>query len=279
MTKETSQPKAVNIIRPNSGSNSNNMLYNSLSHSSSGSTTSNNSRRTGSLLSATSTNSARKPRVAGTSIVKSSMEKPVLNLYHPPSRKPSYDNTATSNTGKRPTIELYKPPSQQKMTKSFTAPSLTLPNESKIHTTSNNMQYNRPISPSYIRAQQTQQYHRSVLGVINTPVAAASPATTAIQTSPSDIVNKSTSSPLIIDNHQKPEDLHPASSKHLDQDRDALADHVIVEDEDDLENDEMTEMDDDEEYDDDENEGEDDEDQDEEEPVINEARVNRKVMY
>ncbi|CEP17282.1 hypothetical protein [Parasitella parasitica] len=270
MTKETNQPKAINIIRPNnSHNNSNSILYSSLSHSSSGSTTSTHSRRTGnSLLS----NGTRKPKVAGASVVKSSSEKPVLNLYHPP-RKPSYDNNYSNATiNKRPTIELYKPLShqQQNMTKSFTAPSLAVSNESKLHNSSNNnVQYNRPISPSYTKPQQQhyqqqqpqlQQYHRSVLGVINTPVSAA--ANTLNQTVPSEAVKKSTSSSLLVD-QEKSEEFNILNSASTDQNQEEVSDDL--EDDDDVDEDE---------YEDDDEEGDDEEG---EEPVVNEARVNRKI--
>ncbi|KAI8988354.1 hypothetical protein BDF20DRAFT_833215 [Mycotypha africana] len=149
-TTGSSQPKALNIIRP---ANSNYALHKSLSHSSSGSTASSSSqptatatrRHAGSFHSANpstvsyhsynggnnSSNNARKPRIANANIIKSAMEKPTLNIYHPPTannnnnyhsginRKPSYyhesNNVSTTITTPRPPIELYKPSQHQQL--------------------------------------------------------------------------------------------------------------------------------------------------------------------
>lgn len=146
MTKEPHQPpKAVNIIRPSTNYG---LLNNTTSTSSSGSSNSgsNVQKRAASVASSTT----RKLRVNSTTV------KPLLNLYHPPTRKPSYDDyhrsTVSSN---RPPIEIYKP-QQQRMPKSYTSPSLSVEQIQPIPPTS------RPIS---------RTSHRSVLGPINTPVA------------------------------------------------------------------------------------------------------------
>ena len=214
MTKEPGQPpKAVNIIRPNHS------LHQTTSTSSSNSSHSSHNqplkRMTSNHSSLISSN--RKVKVAPSIQSNKMVEKPVLNLYHPPKRKPSYDDRVPAT---RPAIELYKP---QRMTKSMTAPSLS-------HTELNN---SRPISPFHIRPS-----HRSVLGPINTPVAATTP----------------------IEEH-KSLDIKPIVSEdeEIEDERDSLDDQNISEEE----------------------ENKDDEEEiseDEDEPVLNEARVNRKVF-
>ncbi|KAG2213976.1 hypothetical protein INT47_001246 [Mucor saturninus] len=213
MTKEPHQPpKAVNIIRPNPNYG---LLNNTTSTSSSGSSNSGSivQKRTGSVASSTT----RKLRVNST------VTKPLLNLYHPPTRKPSYDDyhrsTVSSN---RPPIEIYKP-QQQRMPKSYTSPSLSNEQIQPIQPT------NKPISrPS----------HRSVLGPINTPV--------AITSAQNDRYHENTSSVEVID------------------DKTSTVEDTIDDSEQDDEDDE-------------DDEEEDEQEDDEEEPIINEARVNRKI--
>ncbi|CAO3617079.1 unnamed protein product [Mucor hiemalis] len=268
MTKEAGQPpKAVNIIRPNTNYG---ILHNTTSTSSSGS--SNNSGST--IYSqhqqhqqqqkrSSSTNSSvlssnRKPRVNSIGKI---AEKPVLNLYHPPTRKPPYDwsnsssvitTTTTATNHLRPPIEIYKPHQPhhfqlqqvqhqpQRMTKSLTAPSLTN-SEPVVHS--------RPISPFHGRPSL-----RSVLGPIVTPVAATnqSPTTSTTTTEHSEYNNRS---------------LLEGINKIVHEEQDAVI-------KDDVENDE----DNDDDYEDEvETIEEEEEEEEEEEPVINEARVNRKV--
>lgn len=251
MTKEPHQPKAVNIIRP-----SNNYLNHSLSHSSSGSTTSTNSQRR-STVSSTSSNTNRKPRVTATNVIKP-LEKPHLNLYHPPVRKPSYDNNKSPSSSSRPPIEIYKPQQpplqlqQQHQQQRIMTKSMTVPLNLNYHEPPK-LIHSRPMSPSYIRSspqQQPQQYHRSVLGIINTPVVATTTTTTTI---PSIIHSDTPSLPEMIDTNTTTS----SSSSSL----------VSVNQEEDQDvNLEENELDDDDEV-----------EEEEEEPVITEARVNRKV--
>lgn len=231
MTKEPGQPpKAVNIIRPNIN------YHNSTSTSGSSNTSSQQQiKRNGKPSSVLSSASNRKPRVNTVKV----NEKPVLNLYHPPSRKPSYDRSNSSSS--RPPIEIYKPIQQQqvqvqqRMTKSFTAPSLTVNEPTTVNTATT-----RSISPFHIRPS-----HRSVLGPINTPVAANQGNTTIVENIESEI-------PSLLDGISK-----------LAQESDG--DDMI-----DDEEEEVTE---------DEDNTEDEDEEEEEEPVVNEARVNRKVIY
>ncbi|KAI8069741.1 uncharacterized protein B0P05DRAFT_639279 [Gilbertella persicaria] len=196
MTKESNTPKAINIIRPNS---SHYLLNTSHSSSTNGSITSNNStRRPSSVLSGTSSTShSRKPRV-----VKD-------NIYQPPSRKPSYDDYSRVST--RPPIELYKPPQQHK--------NKSIPSHDPIKIVSHRPPTNK------------SQYHRSVLGVINTPA-----------------------------NHED----QPISSEDNDDDDDD--DQQSVVDLDELSDKEQNEQ-----------PIEEQEEEGEDEPVLNEARVNRKI--
>ncbi|KAI9481467.1 MAG: hypothetical protein EXX96DRAFT_566869 [Benjaminiella poitrasii] len=264
MAKDANQPKAINIIRPSNNTNGYVLLNSSisLSSSSNSSTASSNSqKRHGSSSSAIGT---RKPRVAPSAVVKSNMEKPVLNLYHPPTRKPSYENTNKSSFITRPPIELYKPQQQQqqqkqqKLPKTLTAPS-SISNDQlnphKIYT-----QHARSTSPSYLRysVQQQQQTPRSVLGVINTPVASvAYDRTEAIASSD----NYHSLPPLFeddTDNQNKAGDL---SAENLSED--------FTSDEEEGNNSTIDDVTKDE-------DGEVEEDIEEEDP-INEARVNRKI--
>lgn len=231
MTKEPHQtPKAVNIIRPSSNYG---LLHNTTSTSSSGSSNSGSilQKRTGSMTSSTT----RKLSVNSTS---TKPEKPLLNLYHPPTRKPSYDDYHRI-TVTRPPIEIYKP-HQQRLTKSFTSPSL-----SNEHT--------QPIQPT---ARPISRASRSVLGPINTPVVINS---NQIEKHQEHIIER-------IDNKS-------ILDKNMETDK-----SEEEEDEEEEENDDRialgNEEEDEEEDDDDSDEEEDEED----EPVINEARVNRKVI-
>lgn len=283
MTKEPGQPpKAVNIIRPNTNYG---LLHNTTSTSSSGSSNS------GSLIysqqqhqqqhkrnGTSSTNSSvlssnRKPRVNSTAKI---VEKPVLNLYHPPTRKPSYDrsnsssiiSTSTANHSSRPPIEIYKPQQQQqqhhfppvqhqaqRMTKSLTAPSLTSNSESFNNANNHTSSNSRPISPFHGRPN-----HRSVLGPIVTPVA----ATTTTNQSPTAIADHS---------EYNNRSLLEGINKIVHDEQPGQQDTIVN---DDVEND--IEDDDDDNSEEEEIETiEEEEEEEEEEPVINEARVNRKV--
>ncbi|CAO3698856.1 unnamed protein product [Rhizopus microsporus] len=102
-SREPSQPKATNIIRPS---------Y---------------KRGPPSVISTGSSNSVasqRKPRVAATTIV----EKPGFNIYSPHKKQPNLYNASTSTTSSsnsnvsntsnnntlRPVVEIYKPPTLQR---------------------------------------------------------------------------------------------------------------------------------------------------------------------
>ncbi|KAI8093813.1 uncharacterized protein BX664DRAFT_313825 [Halteromyces radiatus] len=168
MTKEHSQPKALNILRPSQPlSSAKSSVLSGYSSSSNNSTT-------------------RKPRVSSVAQLQhaSLSEKPALNIYHPTSRSPngstvssisssssrpshhynSFDyqqkrSSTTSYTNhpsnkERPAIEIYKPtrhhhpslPKSSSMTKSFTAPVIT--SHSKTHRSA------LPNSP-----QEEKKYH------------------------------------------------------------------------------------------------------------------------
>ncbi|KAI9359791.1 hypothetical protein BD770DRAFT_442381 [Pilaira anomala] len=234
MTKEPHQtPKAVNIIRPSSNYG---LLHNTTSTSSSGSSNSGGSllqKRTSSITSS----NTRKIRVNSTA---SKPEKPLLNLYHPPTRKPSYDDYHRM-TSSRPPIEIYKPQQQQRLTKSFTVPSLNNEHGQPIQT------INKPISrPS----------HRSVLGPINAPVA----ITTShhIERPQDNLIIERIDDKTIESEESEEEEDEDNSDDNDDDDNEDLKDQ----DENDI---------------DDDDEEEEEEEEEEDEPIINEARVNRKI--
>ncbi|KAI9262575.1 hypothetical protein EDC94DRAFT_608524 [Helicostylum pulchrum] len=230
MTKEPHQtPKAVNIIRPSSNYG---LLHNTTSTSSSGSSNSGSllQKRTGSMTSSTT----RKLRVNSTS---TKSEKPLLNLYHPPTRKPSYDDYHRMTVNSRPPIEIYKP-HQQRLTKSFTAPSL-----SNEHT--------QPIQPT---TRPISRASRSVLGPINTPVVINS---NHIEKPQEQMIERIDDKSILDKNVETDESEEDEDENEEEYD-----------DENDLENNDDEEEDDD---------NEEDEEEEEDEPVINEARVNRKI--
>ncbi|KAI8887987.1 hypothetical protein K501DRAFT_330211 [Backusella circina FSU 941] len=175
MTKD-SQPKAINIVRPGTFMGTKRMggsVHSGSVHS--------GSVHSGSVVSTSSTASGRKPRV--TNKVESNNNKPTINLYHPPSRKPSEDGRSMTgrtlyNSNNKPNSiptsnqqpyylqqqqqQQQQPPhyynqqqqaqlQPQRMTKSFTAPSLQTPHEPP-----------RSASPS----TNIIRPHRSVLGPI-----------------------------------------------------------------------------------------------------------------
>lgn len=295
MTKEPGQPpKAVNIIRPNTNyallhsttstsssgsSNSGSLIYSQQHHHQQQQQQQQHKRNGTSNTNSSVLSSNRKPRVNSTAKI---VEKPVLNLYHPPTRKPSYDransssiiSTSTTNhsSSSRPPIEIYKPqqhhfqPVQQsvqhqpqRMTKSLTAPSLTSNSESlnnaNNHSSSSS---SRPISPFHGRPN-----HRSVLGPIVTPVAAT---TTATNQSPTAI----TADHSEYNNNRS---LLEGINKIVHEEQQQQQDTIVN---DDVENDDNGD-DDSSEQEEIETIEEEEEEVEEEEPVINEARVNRKV--
>lgn len=290
MTKESSSsqaPKAVNIIRPNT--NYGNLLQHTTSttsNSSGGSVNSYNSlpavmqhqqkrnnsihSTNSSLISSSATSGVRKPRVMS---VSHASEKPVLNIYHPPNKKvvstfyiDEYTNgsnsrgssvvsSSTNGNSNKPAIEIYKP-NQTRLTKSFTAPSLVTTEQQPI---------NKPISRST---------HRSVLGPINTPVAAA--------TVNNSTLHHPTATPNIIS---------PIIEKTQAQLENTIENHLLVDKSTTTTTTSESELEDVEEEEEELSEkglgsgiqdspAEDDEiEEEEEEPVINEARVNRKVSH
>jgi hypothetical protein len=263
-------PKAINIIRPNT--NYGQLLQNTTSTSSSGSVSSHNSlqqkNRNNSIHSTnssvlSSSSGTRKPRVMS---ISHASEKPVLNIYHPPtkksfnqqdSRSSSVVSSSNSNSS-RPAIEIYKPNQQTKMTKSFTAPSLSASEHQQqqpIATTT------RPISRST---------HRSVLGPINTPVAATTLNNNAT------LYHSNNTTPTIEKTQAQlmhPHQLNTAIANiDINQDKsssDSAIESEVEEEEEEEEVEEEVEEEEDSEVENSEEE--------EEEPVINEARVNRKV--
>ncbi|OBZ91263.1 hypothetical protein A0J61_00665 [Choanephora cucurbitarum] len=260
MTKEPNTPKAVNIIRPTG--NTNYGLLNP-SHGSNGSTTSNTSqRRPGSVLSASSTGSRKPPRIAHTVI----KEKPTLNLYHPPTRKPSYDDFHRSSpSSSRPSIEIYKPqPQQQQVKKSYmTHPSFSASDSSLQHikVLNNN---NRPRSSSSYKPPAN---YRSVLGVINTP---------AINEGNRVIHEVSVDNP-VADRQVRSVLSYASSEEDDDDDEDDLEDNLEgLEDEDESDSNDEKEDQDSHLHEQDDTLHEDQEEEEEEEEVV-EARVNRKI--
>ncbi|CAO3590570.1 unnamed protein product [Absidia cylindrospora] len=112
MTKETAQPKALNILRPSQplpSSKPNSIL----SNYSSSSSASNNQQY-----------NPRKPRVTSVAQLHvTSSEKPSLNIYHPPSQ-PHQRNITTSNSS-RPSHLHYRVSETESNSSSTTSSSLS----------------------------------------------------------------------------------------------------------------------------------------------------------
>ncbi|KAF7721628.1 hypothetical protein EC973_004349 [Apophysomyces ossiformis] len=259
MAKESSQPKAVNIIRPTHAFSSTTTKKTPSVHS-----YSSYSSAPPATSAATTTTTTRKPRVS--SKIVETPTKPQLNIYHPPPRPQPQPHRASSvlsssDIGRgsassdhpldyrrapspppRPHIELYKPTKRQPqiLTKSFTLPSL--------------QHHIDPNPPSSTYTYQTPASQRSVLGPINTPAA-----------------SNATAVPL------SPTSLHPRSI--IVTSTSAGPRVSSVDDRSDLEEEEEEEVNSDEENDseDDNKSQTGDTENEEDEPALSEARVNRKI--